>query len=250
MLKVSNVKRSRHLAIAKRLVKEFWLAACVATAWTAYNAFSGQWSTKTLIAAFASSFFLASWATGQVFRVRKQIDVDKNLSSIEARLATAAENIEVHMRTFLGYATGADSIAYFVPMISAKDVLELGLMNTSEYPVYDIQAEVIDLDEPIDPHAGKFWTRHAFSVPSLYQNKMIRGAYRISLAGLKGQDRLRLNMFIHTRTQSAMQQIRLARKGEWFSIAVKTTVGDKVIENKIPEDFPGLDPADPEAVFK
>ena len=237
------------MKLATRLLKEFWLPATVAVAWTVYNlrTAGSVWDVKTLINVFGPSFFLASWATGQFFRVQKQAHVEKNLTSIESRVENLVTRLEMHTQDFMGYTTGSDSVAYFMPMITGPGVLELGLINNSTYPVFDVQAEVIDLDEPIDPQKGKFWTRHRFVLESLYPSKIVMGAYRFDLSN---RDRLNINIFIQTRTQGLTQQLRIIKKPDGISIATKTTAGEKVIECRVPEDFPGFNPADPDAVFK
>jgi len=237
------------MTIALRLLKEFWLPALVASAWTAYNLRTAEagWDLKTLINVLGPSFFLAAWATGQFFRVQKQANVEQNLTSIENRVESLVTKLEKHTQDFLGYATGSDSVAYFRPMFTAPGIVELGLHNPSAYPVFDVHAELIDLDEPIDPDSGKFWTRHRFSLQSLYPSRIVMGAYRFDL---RDRERLRVNVFIQTRTQGLTQQFRIAKTADWFSIAIKTTAGENVIERTVPDDFPGTNSADPDAVFK
>lgn len=237
------------MKLAIRLLKEFWLPATVAVAWTIYNirTAGSVWDVKTLINVFGPSFFLASWATGQFFRVQKQAHIEKNLTSIEGRVENLVTRMEKHTQDFMGYTTGSDSVAYFTPIITGPGVLELGLINNSTYPVFDVQAEVIDLDEPIDPQKGKFWTRHRFVLGRLYPSRIVMGAYRFDLSN---RDRLNINIFIQTRTQGLTQQLRITKKPDGISIATKTTAGEKVIECRVPEDFPGFNPADPDAVFK
>jgi hypothetical protein len=181
------------------------------------------------------------------FRVKKQEGVDRNLTSIESRVEALVSKLEKHAQDFLGYTTGADSFAYFTPMLPGADIVELGLTNKSSYPVFDVRAEVIDLDEAIDPDKGKFWTRHQFLLASLYPSRILLGAYRFDLTG---RQRLHLNIFIQSRSQSGSQQLRIARMGGEIRIAIKTTVGDKVVERSIPVDYPGNDPNDPDAIFK
>ncbi|OGA00163.1 MAG: hypothetical protein A2Z64_01225 [Betaproteobacteria bacterium RIFCSPLOWO2_02_67_12] len=237
------------MKIALRLLREFWLPALLAVGWTAYNVKNAGavWDFKALLNIFGPTFFLVSWATGQFFRIKKQAHVEQNLTSIEGRVESLVTKIEKHIQDFLGYTTGADSLAYFLPMITAPGIVALGLKNTSTYPVFDIQAEVIDLDEPIDPDKGKFWTRQRFSIQSLYPSKIVMGAYRFDL---RTRERLNINVFIQTRTQGLIQQFRIVKTSNWMSIAIKTTAGEKVIERVVPADFPGVDPADPDAVFK
>ena len=231
-----------------RLFKEFWLPAVLAGLWTAFNLYTApaKWDFRTLVNVFGPSFFLASWATGQFFRVKKQALVEKNLSTIEQRVDGVLSRLEQHARDFAGHTTGAGSFASFDPMIREKGFIELGLNNSSTYPVFDVQAEVIDLDEPIDPDNGKLWTRHQFRVPSLYPSMMIMGAYKFDM---RGRQRLWINIFIQTRSGSAMQQIRVDNSGEWPLIAVRTTNGDKEVELQVPDTFPGFDANNPSSLF-
>ena len=235
------------MQIARRLLREFWLPALVAIAWTGFNAYTtNSWTLKGIVNVLGPSFFLASWATAQFFRVQKQVGIDKNFSSIEARVTTLVERLEQHTTDFLGYSTGGDSWASFMPAISARDTMELILHNESKYPVFDIYAEAIDLDEPIEPDKGRFWTKHRFVLQSLFPNKAVMGAYRFDL---KGRERLKLNVFIQTRSKGLTQAFRVARVGDWFAIAIQTTVDGKVVNQNVPENYPGFDPADPAKVF-
>ena len=234
--------------LATRLLKEFWIPSLVAIGWTAYNiAVATTWDIKTLINIFGPSFFLASWATGQFFRVQKQAKIEKNLTSIEGRVESLVTRLEQHTKDFMGYTTGSDSVAHFMPMITGQGIVELGLLNNSTYPVFDIQAEVIDLDEPIDPAKGKLWTRHRYAVESLYPSKIIMGAYRFDISH---RDRLNVNIFIQTRSQGLIQQLRIAKLTDGIAIAIKTTVGEKIIERTVPKNFPGFNPDDLDSVFK
>ncbi len=236
--------------ILSRLVKEFWVPALAAAIWTGYSIaqVGSGWTLTSVINILAPSFFLVSWATAQVFRIKKQTQVEKNLVGIEDRLASLISSLERQTKDLIGYATGGDSIAYFQATHPVRTPLIcFDLLNQSGYPVFDIHAEMIDLDEPIDPEHGKFWTRHRASVPSLYPSKILMEVYRFDMSN---RQRLRVNIFIQTRTQNLMQQYRIVRVGEEFHYAHKTQCGGKTLECQIPNDFPGLDPDDPESVFK
>lgn len=235
--------------ILSRLLKEFWAPLILATAWTAYSIMQKDagWTLTSVINIFGPSFFLVSWATAQVFRIKKQTLVEKNLSGIEGRLESLLTSLERQTKNLIGYSTGGESVAYFQASHPIQtSLICFDLLNHSEYPVFDIHAELIDLDEPIDPEKGKFWTRHRVSVPSLYPRKIMMQAYRFDMSA---RDRLRVNLFIQTRTQNLMQQYRIAKVGDRFHYAHKTQCGDKVLEKSIPNDFPGLEGKDPESVF-
>lgn len=236
------------MPILKRILAEFWLPALVAVSWTVYNVPSttGVWEVKNYVNVFGPSFFLASWATGQFFRVKKQVNLDKNISAIDSRIESLLETLEKHRKDFLGYATGSDSVAYFIPMITPAETVELGLINPSSYPVFDVQVRLIDLDEPIDPENEKFWTDHMFHLASLFPSRIVMGAYRFDI---RGRERLHLNIFINTRGQGAMQQIRIARVNGVIQIATRTTAGEQLVDQRVPEGFPGWNPENPNGLF-
>lgn len=236
------------MPILKRLLEEFWLPAIVAVAWTVYNVESSTdvWEFKNYVNVFGPSFFLASWATGQFFRVKKQVNLDKNISAIDSRVESLLEKLEKHTKDFMGYTTGADSVAYFMPMITQAETVELGLINQSSYPVFDVQVRLIDLDEPIDPENGKFWTDHMFHLASLFPSRIVMGAYRFDI---RGRERLRLNIFINTRGQGSIQQIRIARVNGAIQIATRTRAGEQVVEQRVPDGFPGWNPENPNELF-
>ena len=237
------------MKLLRRLLKEFWLPALVALAWTSYNVWMGStpMEARPLVNLFAPSFFLVSWATGQFFRVQKQTHVEENLSSIEDRLKGLVTKLEKHTQDFLGHATGEGSLASFTAMKKEGDVVELALINTSAYPVFDIYAELINLNEPVDLPKGKFWTRHIYSRDSLYPNKLAEGAYRFDM---RNRDSLSLQIFIRTRSQVLTQQFRMVKNDGRWAIAVQTICGDQVVERKVPDNFPGVDPNDPDAIFR
>ena len=233
-----------------RLLKEFWFPAVLAILWTVYSVSqkNEQWTMSSFINVFGPSFFLASWATAQFFRIKKQTLVERNLTGIEDRLASLVSSLEGQTQYLIGHATGGDSVAYFRANHPVGTMLiDFSILNESEYPVFDIHAELVNIDEPTDFENGKYYTRQQFSVPSLYPNKIIMQAYRFDMRNL---DLLRVNIFIQTRTKSLVQQFRVAREGQKFFYAHETRCGKEVLEKQIPEDFPGLDTANPENVFK
>jgi hypothetical protein len=238
-----------NIKLALQILKEFWLPSMLASIWTIYSVIDAgeNWSLASIINIFGPSFFLASWATGQIFRVKKQAKVESNLSDIESRVDHLVSKLEIHTKDFFGYTTGGNSIAYLMPMFPSENTLELGLLNKSDYPVFDIQIELIDLDEKIDPMKGVFWTRHRFLADSLYPNKMIPRAYHFDLSN---KDTFKINIFIQARNTGVTQQIRFARVNGKRVLAIQTKSGNDVIEQQIPENFPNYDPTNIENVFK
>lgn len=174
------------------------------------------------------------------------MSLDKNINTIETRVESLLEKLDKHTKDFMGYTTGSDSVAYFVPMIGQHETVDLGLINQSSYPVFDVQAELIDLDESIDISKGKMWTRHPFHLQSLFPNRIVTGAYRLDM---KLRNRLYLNIFINTRNQVTIQKLRIVRVNGSIQIATQTRTGERIIEQNVPDDFPGWNPNKPNDLF-
>jgi hypothetical protein len=171
----------------------------------------------------------------------------QKFESISSSINTVLAELQKQAQDIIGYSTGGNSIACFFPMIWANDpqFVTLTLENKSEYPVFDIQCEYIDVDEPIEPEKGKFWTRHHVVIPSIYPHKVILNAI---IFDMTNKSRLRINLWIQTRTRSVQQLFRMARVGDRIHIAVKTDSED-FSEVKIPTEYPDYDPANPDKVF-
>ena len=112
--------------------------------------------------------------------------------------------------------------------------------------MFDVQVRLIDLDEPIDPENGKLWTDHMFHLASLFPSRIVMGAYRFDI---RDRERLRLNIFINTRGQGSMQQIRIARVNGAIQIATRTRAGERIVEQIVPDGFPRWNPENPNELF-
>jgi hypothetical protein len=170
----------------------------------------------------------------------------KRLQEINSNLDSILKNIEKQTNDLIGYATGGSSIAYFMPMLSSSQRLELALINQSEYPVFDIHGRYIDLDEEIAPESGRLWTETYFAFDSIYPKKILMQAIQFDLSN---REQLRVNIFIHTRTKGIIQELRVFCAGDWPVIAHRTKAEGEVIESRIPETVPNYDPDNPESIF-
>ena len=176
------------------------------------------WSLKGSLSVFAPAFFLVSWATGQIFRVKKQANLEQDLFGYRKSAAKFGDKARSAHQGFYRPRYWRGKHRLFHTYDHRARVYGLRLSEQSKYPVFDIQAEVIDLDEPIQPETGKFWTRHRFLLQSLYPHKIVMGAYRFDI---RGRERLYLNVFIQTRTQGLTQLIRIAKTSSGVLIAIK-----------------------------
>ncbi|WP_416739210.1 hypothetical protein ACM1ZW_20690 [Pseudomonas sp. NFX71] len=131
-----------------QLVKEFRIPLVVAVGWTTYAVWGPEVSFKKLIETFGTSFFLASWMTGQIFRVRKQAGIEDSLSKVQTRIELVTENLEHQTKQLMGYVTGGDSFVFFRVKVRG-DNTSLWMAahgGGTEFPVYRAQARIVDLD--------------------------------------------------------------------------------------------------------
>jgi hypothetical protein len=77
---------------AKQALKEYWLAFVVGLIWTTYvGGFNAKLS--VYISNFAGSFFLTSWALGQINRIRRDHATKDALARLEAQMAAVDVSI-------------------------------------------------------------------------------------------------------------------------------------------------------------
>ncbi len=235
---------------AKRLLSEFWIPLIIAVLWTIYNAFlpSETSSFTKWINLFGPSFFLCSYVSGNIVRVKRQQAAEEKFVSIETRIESVLERLDKHAKDFLGYATGAGGFAKFIIFKGViPNTITLQIINMSDYPVFDFYSEVIDLDEPVDLVNGKLWTRHRFELPYIYGHQTsMNPAYTFSFGDRKI---IPLNVFLHGRALNGVQEIRVAKVDTGITWAMRITNAGEIVECTVPDNFPGFDPVNVDAAF-
>ena len=172
----------------------------------------------------------------------------RRIQEVNGNLDLLLKRIEKQTNDLIGYATGGDSYPVFTPTVFVGTlVVQFALQNISTYPVYDIHSHYIDLDEPVNIRAGRYYTRHPHFLPSLYPNKYICPVWAFDMTH---QDRISIQITIRTRSTGVVQQFRMFRIGTRILIAEKTEAGGKVVTCHVPDTVPNYNPADPESVFR
>lgn len=138
----------------RQLVKEFWIPFLSAAGWTTYVVWGPEVTVKNVIASFGPSFFLASWMTGQFFRVRKQAGIEDSLTQVQKRIQLVTEHLEhqaKHLerqtKQLIGYVTGGDSFVFFRVIVRGDNQsVWMASHGGDEFPVYRAKARIVDLD--------------------------------------------------------------------------------------------------------
>lgn len=200
------------MEMAKQIVREFWIAFVAALGWTAFNlgARFMHWSVTGAITHFASAFFLVSYFTGNIIRIRKQARVEKNFGSIESRIDGIISNLETRTRDVIAHVTGGDSFCHLIPNL-------LIVIHTGAHPLYGVSARAVDLDlfdagiEAGDPFAGDYTLQVGDMSPKLAS--MVLDAHN-----LKATPWTRLNVFFSARNGLWTQELRrtaAVQDAEW-----------------------------------
>lgn len=137
------------MSIVKQAVKEFSIAFLVASGWALYNYFSASKSITDTITAFASSFFLVAWATGQFFRIRKQEKVENSFTFLEKKLSTFISVLEERTAEITNQISGGDSYPVFniASIDNASDRGILVCAHHGRHPLYDVSARICDINK-------------------------------------------------------------------------------------------------------
>jgi hypothetical protein len=189
----------------KQLFKEFWIPGLIAGSWTTYVSWGGNITVQTVLAAFGPSFFLASWLTGQVFRVRKQAGVESSLQMLEGRVTGLVDKLEGATRELVNHMTGGDSYCYMRVMADSGSWM---VFHNGEHHLQNLSARICDLDSPID---GPNWMQIAntnVSIGTLFKGM----CSQCLIQPVTGQHR-RFNIFYTASNGTFYQELRLKRVG-------------------------------------
>ena len=234
-----------------QIIKEFRLQFAISMLWAIYSFYSThQKDTVALIGQFSKCFFFTSWMAGQLLRIMKQQKIEDDFQHVKNELEKLLGEISRQTKHLMGYTIGADGIGYcspyFSPYVSQNMSLGFSLFNDTDFPIFDISAEWVDLDEQIMPEKGILHTRNRLVIGTIYAHKAIMHLFGFDM---NQRQSLAINIFIQTRTHDITQQVRVRKLEGNLKIAYKVT-STNFNKTQIPDDFPQYDPQHPENVFK
>jgi hypothetical protein len=233
----------------KQIFKEFWIQTALSLIWASYKVHIAPVSEST-ISVFATNFsaaiFLVSWMFGQVIRIKKQHKIEDEFNTVKTELSSLLGKIETQTQDLIGYSTGGESLAYFIPVIYDDNSISLELINNEKYPVFDFVGNWLDQDEKNEFEGFKPHPRYNFNFGYVYPGKLLRKAINFDITG---KDSLRIIVSAHTRAgRSIWQQFKFVRVGDTIKMAHKINSSD-YNKIEIPPDFPDYNPNSPEDVF-
>lgn len=231
----------------KQIFKEFWLPFALSVAWTLFVARQRNSGTVDVVTTFGAAFFLCSWATGQFFRINKQLKVEERLSGVGNRLEGLADQIEARTQKLMATISGGDSFCQFGLSLNPDGSPSNCLFanHHGEHPLYGVSVRVVDLDELESAERAVSLQElmekdYHFELGDLIpEHAQIVGYLKIPRSDATTR---RLNIFWSARNGGFSQTLRYVyAEGEWHCAArVRKNYGAKseMIFEKIDEGYP------------
>ncbi|MGR4972977.1 hypothetical protein ACIPQ1_08975 [Pseudomonas sp. LARHCG127] len=218
----------------RQLVKEFWIPFLAAAVWTGYAVWEQPLTVKSVIAAFGPSFFLASWMTGQIFRVRKQAGVESSLTNVESRLENVVTQLEAKSLQMINHVTGGDSFCFLMPFRTIGNNASWLALHSGDYPLYQVNVRILDLEAMVntpqyrpDDDAGYAQYLNIGDMPC-GSRLMYEGA------DLRESGDRSFNIFINARNGRIFQEVRFKRVEDGMAVAYRVKRNDILLEEVIP----------------
>lgn len=236
---------------AKQILREFWLPLVAAITWTTYVLWGKPVDAKGVLSAFGPSFFLASWMTGQFFRIRKQEHVQSGLTSVETRLQNLVGDLESQTKEITHHTTGGDSFCYFGVGVSG-DTAAWTVVHQGKYPLYNVAARIVDLSKF---HAAMSSGNHFAADTNIRVGDIAQSqAMAMFTMDLGTGDSRDFNIFFSARNGFFTQLLRFRRvEGQWISATSVTSMALAAVErnpvlHRIADGYPVDANGNPEGI--
>lgn len=201
-----------------QLIKEFWVPFIVACGWVAYDLYTNV-SHRNLTAAipiFGGTFFLCSWLTGNIVRVRRQARVEDKLTGVGDRIEGLVEELSSATRRIVDTVTGGDSFPYLLLARAGGDSFWPCLLAVGEHNLANVSAQICDLNRLQSSLAAgtPFAAYQQVSAGELLAGSSFLDTQHVIVADSSGtQD---FNVGLTARNGRWSQAIRLRKvAGEW-----------------------------------
>jgi hypothetical protein len=218
-----------------QLVKEFWIPFLVSVVWTTYAVWGPDVSVKDSISNFGSSFFLASWLTGQIFRVRKQAGVEASFGSVEQRLNHLLGELEAKTQNMVSHITGGDSYVLFFPVDFVGTKILWVAFHKGDYTLPQVKVSITDVEMLTD----RFKYESALYVNKFELGDVHRGLNQtVADSEISTRDRFSFKILTHSRNGTYKQDTRFVRVDGVLRFALRITGPSGIVHEQIQSDFP------------
>jgi hypothetical protein len=222
--KTKRAQMSGFWLTLKQYGREFFLAATIATAWTAYSFMSGD-KPLTVVQAvniFGPTFFIVAWMTGNFVRIKKQ-SADR-----------------AHFARITDLLTGGDSYPYVSTVSDGLgNIVSLILTVRGKNSLFDLTMTVTDLIKKVGV-VQRNPTSNGSEYQTRYQFGTMGSSYYESFHSLSGQAIDRYDFFIYTVARNGRfeQELKLQRVNGKWCMATRITKDSVLLNEYIQPNFP------------
>lgn len=242
---VKNPSRStwqdKHFVrVVKTAAREFWIPLLLALGFALWGVSGEQYRQ---VQGYFFGFLMLAWFTGQLVRIRREIERKDSTKVTLDRLSAMSEKLDTQLQLFMGHATGGDSVFKVYPLVRIEtgDV-DFAVSVVGRFPVRDV--DVISQDLDVDPpHTTARHAHHEIIWPGSLREKT-----RWEANGrARGRYLMQLSAFNHNVFCEAV--VERGEDGQ-FRLAQRQRVNDLPWTYEISVDFPGYDETMPAVLFK
>lgn len=220
--------------------KEFWLPFSLALGLALWGV-SGEKFHQ--IQGYFFGFLMIAWFTGQIVRIKREIERKDSTKATIDRLTALSEKLDHQFKLISGHATGGDSYITVYPNVSRLNGdIEFGTSVEGDFAVrsVDIVMQNIDAELP--------WQTATHDYQEVIWPRILRTQCHWPA---NGQERhrclIQLSALNHTTYCEAVVDRNLDGK---FVLAYRQTGNNRSWVYSIPADFPKNDISKPELLFK
>ena len=219
-----------------QLVREFWIPFLVSVAWTTFAVWGPDVTVQNIISNFGSSFFLASWLTGQIFRVRKQAGVEASFGSVEQRLNHLVGELEAKTQSMISYITGGDSYLSFFPVSFGGTKILWIAIHKGNYSLPQVKVTITD----VEILKGKFKPQGDERFVKKHElGDFHRGTnQRVGDSEVGTRERFSFRIATFSRNGTFVQEIRFVRLNGGLHYASRITGPLGPVHEEIQRDYP------------
>lgn len=218
-----------------QLVREFWIPFLVSVAWTTFAVWGPDVTVQNIISNFGSSFFLASWLTGQIFRVRKQAGVEASFGSVEKRLNHLIADLEAKTQNMISHITGGDSYLHFFPVDFVGTKILWVAFHKGDYSLPQVKISIADVEMLTDsfkPESASYLK--TFELGDVHQGT----SQRVADSEIGTRERFSFKIVTRSRNGTYKQDTRFVRVGGVIRFALRITGPSGIVHEQVQRDFP------------